>query len=232
MKERSHFHIPTRIQLPREILGIFDAAKLLFKLNKLRTIMPRGNGETVVVLPGYATDDLITTPLRSYISSLGYNSLGWGLGTNHGNVPYLLEKLTVMMRKIHSETGSKIKLIGWSLGGYLARETARDNQDIIEKVITIGAPLIGGPKYTSISNVFAQQFGIDINELEKEIDERYKVPLEIPVYSIYSKSDNIVGWNACIDNLSPNAINQEIRSTHIGLIANYESYKFIGQFLA
>lgn len=227
--DRKNFFIPSPYQIPLEVFGVVDAAKLAFQFSNL-TKQKKGNGERILVFPGFNTDDPYTYFLRSFLNQIGYNAQGWEIGKNHGNVPVLLETLNAKIRKEYNEHKEKIILIGWSLGGYLAREVARDNQELVSKVITLASPIVGGPKYTSIARVFPLN-GITIDELEKEIDERYKNPLKLPVLAIYSKKDNIVGWEACIDNLSPNTKHVEIDSTHIGFIVNVEAYKLISEFL-
>lgn len=233
MKEinRENFFIPSKWQMVQEVFGFVDAFSLLNNFQNLDKFK-KGKKEKIIICPGYATDDTITIPLRKFLENLNYNPIGWGLGRNHGNVPILLEELN---KKIHSEfekENEKIILIGWSLGGYIARESARDNQDKISKIITLGSPVIGGPKYTSLAEIYRLQQKVNIDELEKEIDERFKNPIHLSMISIYSKKDNLVGYEACIDHYSPNVKNIEIDSTHIGLIANYQSYKLIAEFLA
>ncbi|MCZ8156768.1 MAG: hypothetical protein O9264_11645 [Leptospira sp.] len=230
-KERDSFFIPSKIQMAREVMGIVDAAKLVFHLPELLK-KPKGNGERIIVLPGFATDDIFMLPLRSYLQNLGYAPEGWGLGHNHGDVPVILDLFNEKIRKIYAETKESIILIGWSLGGYIARESARDNQNIVTKVITLGSPVIGGPKYTSIADIYSKKQKIDIDQLEKEIDERFENPINIPIYSIYSKEDNVVSWQACIDSYSPNVTNYEVDSTHIGLIVNSEVYGLIAKYLS
>jgi pimeloyl-ACP methyl ester carboxylesterase len=228
---RDNFSVPSKWQIVYESLGVVDVFSLLGNYNKFAGL-PKGNGQKIIVCPGFATDDIITIPLRKFLKSLNYNPIGWGLGRNHGNVPELLELLNKKVESEFAKDKQKIILLGWSLGGYIARESARDNQEKIEKVVTLGSPVVGGPKYTAIAEIYANQQKIDINDLEKEIDERYQIPIDLPMMSIYSKKDNIVGWEACIDYYSPKVINKEIISTHIGLIANWESYSLIAEFLA
>ena len=43
-----------------------------------------------------------------------------------------------------------VHLIGQSLGGVLARETARDHPGAVEQVITLGTPIVGGPAHTRL----------------------------------------------------------------------------------
>ncbi|NBU97674.1 MAG: hypothetical protein EBS19_05555 [Spirochaetia bacterium] len=228
---RKEYSIPEKVNIPRELFGIFDLAGLIAQIPQIKNLPKSGNGEIVLVIPGYGTNDSIMTPLRKFLNHLGYSARGWGLGENHGNVPQLLEQVKELIVNLHKESNQKIIIIGWSLGGYIGREAARDHQDLVEKVITLGSPIIGGPKYTSIGDIYSKRYNIDLETLEKEIDDRFEVPLEIPLYSIYSKYDNIVSWESCIDKYSPRITNQEVNSTHIGLIVNYDVYKLISEYL-
>ena len=228
---RKEYSIPKKVNIPRELFGIIDLAGLVAQIPQIKNLPKSGNGEIVLVLPGYGTNDSIMTPLRKFLNHLGYSARGWGLGENHGNVPQLLEQVKDLIVNLYKESNQKIIIIGWSLGGYIGREAARDHQDLVEKVITLGSPIIGGPKYTSIGDVYSKRYDIDLEALEKEIDNRFEIPLEIPLYSIYSKYDNIVSWESCIDKYSPRITNQEVNSTHIGLIVNYDVYILISEYL-
>jgi len=229
--DRSHYQIPTKNNIPKELFSILEFADLLRNSPKLLHLPKTGQCQTVMVLPGYGTNDIIMKPLRLYLKFLGYNAIGWDLGENDGNVPVLLEKVKNRIQQEYQKSNQKIYLVGWSLGGYIAREAARENQDKVFKVITLGSPVIGGPKYTAIGDLYSKKFAIRLDELEREIDERFQVPLEIPVVSIYSKKDNIVSWNSSQDIYSPNATNLEVNSTHLGLVGNYEVYLLLAKEL-
>ena len=45
--------------------------------------------------------------------------------------------------------GRKVSLIGWSLGGIYARETAKRVSDKVRSVITLGTPFAGHPRATN-----------------------------------------------------------------------------------
>lgn len=229
---RKEYTVPEKKNIPKELFGLLEFASLLTKIPELIKLPKSGNGEIVLVLPGYGADDTIMSPLRKFLNFLGYDSRGWGLGENRGDVPFLLEEVKKLILKHYSESNNKIIIIGWSLGGYIGREAARDYQNKVEKVITLGSPIIGGPKYTAIGDFYSKMHKVDMEVLEKEIDKRFENTLLLPLYSIYSKKDSIVSWQACIDKYSPNVTNQEVNSTHLGLIGNYEVYKLIAEYLA
>jgi pimeloyl-ACP methyl ester carboxylesterase len=121
-----------------------------------------------------------------------------------------------------------VRLIGWSLGGYLAREAARARPDLVHRVITLGTPVVGGPKYT----VVARWFRRDMAAIEAEIELRNQISLRTPVTAIYSRADAIVAWEACIDHNGSAVEHVEVRTTHVGLGFSPEVYKIIAQRLA
>ena len=94
----------------------------------------------------------------------------------------------------HSTTAS---LVGWSLGGTIAREVARDLPQYVDQVITLGAPVIGGPKYTSAAGLLSRR-GLNLDWIELEVERRNQKPIKPPVSAIISRTDGIVDWSASI----------------------------------
>jgi pimeloyl-ACP methyl ester carboxylesterase len=58
---------------------------------------------------------------------------------------------------------------GWSLGGVIAREAAREAPSLIRHVVTIGSPVFGGPKYTALARIYRAR-GVDLDAIEKAIN--------------------------------------------------------------
>jgi pimeloyl-ACP methyl ester carboxylesterase len=125
----------------------------------------------------------------------------------------------------------KVRIIGWSLGGYLAREAARERPDLVHQVITLGTPVIGGPKYTVVAHALRRR-GIDIDAIEAAIELRNRVALMTPITAIYSRVDAVVAWRACIDHHTSNVEHIEVRATHLGLGFSPDVYEIIAQRLA
>ena len=48
------------------------------------SLAPRGDGHSVLVLPGLVASDMSTRPLRSFLRSTGYDVSGWKQGRNFG----------------------------------------------------------------------------------------------------------------------------------------------------
>lgn len=218
---------PARTALINEALAPLQFSQLLLQAPAL-ALAPRGRGP-VLVWPGFGAGNSSTAALRAYLSYLGYRAEGWTEGNNDGDVLKLLDRLKTNLES--RRDSEPVTLVGWSLGGYLAREVARDCPERVNRVITLGSPVVGGPKYTAVAKAFARR-GVSMDEIERLVDERYGVPLDVPVTAIYSKLDGVVAWQACIDDRSPNVEHVEIASSHVGLGFSPHAYRIIAARLA
>ena len=219
---------PPRTALVNEALTPAFLAGGLLQLNPLKQ-PPRGRGETVLVWPGFGAGNGSTTILRQYLRLIGYHVEGWQQGRNSADVQATLDALKddVAARG----DGEPVTLVGWSLGGYLAREVARDCPELVRHVVTLGSPVVGGPKYTSVAGAFTGQ-SPSIDEIERIVDERYEVPLEVPVTALYSKFDGVVAWQACIDERSPNVEHVEVTTSHLGFGFDARVFQLIAERIA
>ena len=123
-------------------------------------------------------------------------------------------------------------MVGWSRGGVLSREIARDRPDLVDRVVTLASPVQGGSDATSIKALVESQTGLDAEALRELMRERNRVPIEVPITAIYSKSDGVVAWRACIDDMNPNVTHHEIRATHTGIGVNADAYRIVADVLA
>ncbi len=190
---------------------------------------PRGSGEPVRVLPGFGASDPSTFALRRFLISRGYAAQGWGLGRNAGDVRALGDQVVQQAERDVDQAGERLHLIGWSLGGVIAREIARERPDLIAQVITFGSPIIGGPRHTTL----ARLYGADrIQAIEAAIGTAERTPITVPVTAIYSRRDGIVNWRACVDTVTPGAVNVEVRSTHLGMGVDPDVWRTVIERLA
>jgi pimeloyl-ACP methyl ester carboxylesterase len=221
---------PSPTGLLGQAWGLLELPRLLVQFPKLAR-QPRGRGQRVLVLPGYGAGDASTALLRAYVCFLGYQPRGWGLGRNDGEVPDLLPRVVERLEAVAREEGRSVGIIGWSLGGYLAREAARERPQAARQVITLGSPVVGGPKYTAVAGAYRLR-GIDLDEIEAAVAERNRLPLATPVTAIYSRSDGVVAWQACIDRHAQNVEHVEVDTTHLGLGLSPEVFQIIAERLA
>ena len=222
---------PVSSRLIRETRGLIELPRLLLRLPVL-ALQPRGNGEPILLFPGHGMGDGSTVILKAYLRLIGYRARGLGLGRNMGAIADLLPRVLKRLASFSRRSNQKVTLIGWSFGGYVAREIARERPDLVRQVITLGTPVIGGPKYTVVAKTYRQR-GMDIEAIAAEVEQRnHAVLLKTPVVAIYSRGDSVVAWEACIDRLTPNVEHVEVRTTHLGLGFSADVYKIIARALA
>ena len=195
-----------------ELAAPLDGLRLLPRVPSL--IQRRsGPNREVLVLPGWMAGDGSTAVLRAALSRDGHRVRGWGLGRNTGDAPSRMRDVTDLVQQRAQATGSQLDLVGWSLGGVIAREVARRAPEAVRRVITLGTPL-HGPHFTS----FAALFVDDLDEAARErIARRRAAPPSVPVTVIWSRRDGIVQWRAQQDRDNPWAEHVEVGSTHIGM---------------
>ncbi|RIL04550.1 MAG: hypothetical protein DCC71_13730 [Proteobacteria bacterium] len=222
--------IPSGWGLLREARIALDlAAGLRHAPNLVRA--PRGDRSPVLLLPGYAAGDTSMFLLRCFLRGLGWDARGWGLGINRGDAPALLPRVVHVLETMAARSRRAVALVGWSMGGFLAREAARDRPELVSQVITLGTPVIGGPKYTAVAETFRRR-GYDLDAIEAECEARACRPIAAPVTAIYSRRDGVVAWQACIDRTSRAARHVEVHSTHAGLGFDPRVWRIVAERLA
>ena len=204
---------PSGRSVAMEALVLREVPRLLLSGHRLAAA-PKGRRQPVMALPGHSSSDAATAPLRTYLSWLGYDARGWGLGTNHGDVQALLPHVEAAVARHMSSSGSPVHLIGWSLGGVLAREVARDRPDLVAQVITYGTPVVGGPAFTLAASSYGPA---RVQVIADQAAERTRVPISVPVTAFFSRRDQVVAWRACIDRDNDHVEHVEVGSTHLGL---------------
>jgi len=89
--------------------------------------------------------------------------------------------------------GRPILLVGWSLGGVFARELAREVQQMVRAVVTLGSPFSGDPHMNNVWRFYEWVAGhpVDNPPVAHGPD---KPP--VPTLAIWSKKDGIVARRA------------------------------------
>jgi pimeloyl-ACP methyl ester carboxylesterase len=192
--------------------------------------VPRGDGHTVLIFPGFMTGDWATKGLINWLRDAGYDARGWGRGLNWGPTPVALTRCAALVDEAHQRTGRKVSLIGRSLGGLFARELAKDSPAKIVRVITLGTPVLF-PVKTPLSP-FAEAFsvGFDPSFTTRTADLHRNPP--VPVTAFYTRSDGIVPWRSCLIEETPASENIEIDSPHTIMGSNPVAMRIIAERLA
>lgn len=182
----------------------------------LLSLAPKGDGHPVVVFPGLIASDASTELLRRYLAGRNYKAHRWEQGRNLGPRPGVLEGCARKVESLYREHGQKVSLIGWSLGGIYARETAKQMPDCVRSVITLGTPFSGHPRATNAWRVYEMASGERVDDTPREWPHLRNAP-PVPTTSIYSRTDGVVAWQCSVQEPGPLAENIEVEASHIGL---------------
>jgi len=194
----------------------------------------RGDRHPVLVIPGFTASDISTVPLRATLRSQGYWVHGWGLGRNLGPTQAIVDGLGERLLSLHERHGVKVSLVGWSLGGIYARELARRHPHAVRQVITLGSPFRMRDGDRSSASVLADRVSDNWATLNDDMTlaEDDRLPFEMPVTNIFTRTDGVVRWHLCIDGDGPRRENIEVRGSHVGLGVNPAALLAISDRLA
>ncbi len=225
MKERNEAQASPRLRAPglglllAEVRGIFEFNASLL-LSPLLMRATRGDGHPVLTLPGFLASDLSMAPLRRYLAELGYDAHAWRMGRNIGGVAKMRTALRDRLAQIHADTGRKVSIVGWSLGGVYARDLALQAPEMVRNVVTLGSPFANDIRATNATRLYEALSGETVGG-NPELELAIAGDLPVPATSIYSKSDGIVNWRTCL--LRPSATSENIEvyfASHVGIGVN------------
>ena len=216
-----------------ELARPFWEAGSLLPLGPLLARLPRGDGHSVMTLPGFLGADGVMGPLRRFLSQLDYRPLPWGLGRNltvrslHSmqQVLDLRERMeaavaTVLAAEVE-RSGARVSLVGWSLGGLYAAGLAHRHPELLRQVITLGTPY-GDPRGSSIYPLIRRIYPAQTSEadLREWTARTFAGELQVPVTALFSRSDGVVGSG--IARLPEHELteNIEVMASHVGFPFN------------
>jgi pimeloyl-ACP methyl ester carboxylesterase len=220
---------PNAFLMAMEARAPWEYGASLFSMPWLRKAPP-GDGHAVVVFPGLAATDSSTAPLRGFIKERGYLTRGWELNRNLGPRRGVLEESAARVHKLHLETGRKVSLVGWSLGGVYAREIAKLHPKDVRCVITLGTPFTGHPRATNAWRVYELASGekLDNHVLLAQVRE----PPPVPTTSIFSRTDGVVAWQCSLQPPGKTAESIEVVASHVGMGFNPATWYAVADRLA
>lgn len=208
-----------------------------------------GVGQPVVVVPGFLASDLSMIELHAWLGRIGYRPYFSNIGRNADCPDALSEMLADTVSQAFEETGERVRLIGHSLGGMLARSVALDHRGMVESVISMGSPLGGrstahpsvAAATESLRSSMSGGFGNHITAscfqescscaFSQNMREGGGDPYgAVRHYSIYSKLDGVVDWASCLE--PDESLNTEVGCTHIGMAFHPGVYRVLAARLA
>lgn len=166
----------------------------------------------------------ITQPLRGLLRDLGYDAHGWDSGRNIRVNEQLIDKLELQIDKLFASSGRKISMVGWSLGGVLARELAKLRPDKVRQVISLGSPISDDRSHTNTARLFKFFNDDEPESLRNGQFTGLDIAPPVPTTSILTKTDGIVHWRGSVKHADKTngfpSENIVVYASHCGLGVN------------
>ncbi|MBW2389865.1 MAG: alpha/beta hydrolase [Deltaproteobacteria bacterium] len=199
--------------------ALFEAMTLPGAAPLLRRA-PRGDGHPVLVLPGFTAGDGSTRVLRRYLKNQGYASHPWLLGQNLGPSGDLRNRLRARVDELSRRYQQPISIVGWSLGGIYARQLAKAAPEFVRQVVTLGSPFADTQRPSNASRLFRSVSGNREPERSDKFARSLRTPPSVPSTAIFSRTDGVVHWSACLEPKTDHTENIEVPGSHCGLGLN------------
>lgn len=189
------------------LLAPFEPGRAAVELGALMAATPllvsrhTADGHPVLVIPGLSGGNGWSAVLRNYLRAIGHSVHGPRIATTKAPADKVVERLVDRVEELARSHRATVSVVGWSVGGALARRVAAARPDHVRQVVTLGTPLDGSSWHTPAA-------------------EPRDEPLRVPVTAIISRSDGIFDWRRCVQEAGPLAETVEIPSSHLGMASN------------
>jgi triacylglycerol lipase len=205
-----------------------------------------GEGRPVLLVPGFMAGDGTLATMAKWLRSNGYWTRRAGIGTNIGCSQEACERLEERLEALAARTGSRVAIVGQSRGGVLARVVATRRPDLVSGIVTLGAPTVG---MLRVHPLVLLQVGLvgalgtgrvpglfSMSCLRGACCEPFRTdllqpfPPDVRYVAVYSRTDGIVDWRACLDGAADELV--EIHASHCGMAVSPGAYEQVARALA
>lgn len=184
-----------------------------------------GDGRPVMVLPGFMASDQTTSRLRRSLQAAGFDAHGWGLGRNKGIKADIFDRLDERLDA--AQIDRPITLVGWSLGGIIAREYAKVAHHRVAKVVTLGSPFSGDPRANNAWRLYEFVAGYKVDAPPIEVTLSEKPP--VPTCALWSHNDGIVAPRSAKGQKHESDRRIELDCTHMAFVARPDAIQAVAR---
>jgi hypothetical protein len=209
-------HIPPPLSLLLREMGSFAwmRARATFAPSVVTGMC--GDGHKVIVIPGFMASDRTTGRLRRTLDRAGFASSGWGLGRNRGIRADVLQRLDARIATVAGE--DSVTIIGWSLGGLIAREYAKYAPERVTRVITLGTPFSVDLRANNAWRAYELIAGHKVDKPPIDAIPHEKPP--VPTTAFWSRQDGVVAPASARGAEGEADERIELRCTHMAFVAD------------
>lgn len=190
----------------------------------------RLRGDPVVLVPGFLAGDAALSLMARSLRLRGHRTYRSQIHANIGCTRTAASQLEARLEAIVRRRGTRVQVVGHSLGGMLARGLAVRRPDLVSGIVTLGSPMLAPAAHhvtltcsvdvlvrlsrAGVRGLMAEDCVAGECARERFEESRLPVPDGVAFTAIYSRRDGIVDWRACVD---PVAHPVEVRASHLGM---------------
>jgi triacylglycerol lipase len=225
-------------------LGLEAAALMRSRVFKGEGVEDAG-GQPVLLIPGFLAGDDSLGVMTQWLRRTGHRTKSAGIRANVDCSSASAERLAERLECLVEATGQKVAIVGQSRGGNLAKVLAVRHPELVSGIVTLGSPQLDPFDIHPLVRVQVYTVGtlgtLGMRGLFKHSckaggccksfweDLAGPMPSGVGYLSVYSKSDGVVRWRACLD---PDAEHVEISASHIGMAVHPRAYRAVANALA
>ncbi|HRD62852.1 MAG TPA: alpha/beta fold hydrolase [Nocardioides sp.] len=186
--------------------------------------------DPVILVPGFMAGDVSLHAMSRTLRRRGFRTYRSQIHVNVGCTVDAAAELESRIESIAIKREQRVRIVGHSLGGLLARGLAVRRPDLISGIVTMGSPMLAPAAHhlalTASIEVLVRLSRAGVPGLMSEDcvaghcaresfeESREPMPAGVSFTAIHSRRDGIVDWRACID---PEAYAVEVTSSHLGM---------------
>jgi pimeloyl-ACP methyl ester carboxylesterase len=186
--------------------------------------------DPVILVPGFMAGDLSLAFMARALRQRGFRTYRSHIHANVGCTLSAAGQLESRLESLAIRRGTRVQIVGHSLGGMLARGIAVRRPDLVSGIVTLGSPVLApGAHHGLLSHsvdllVRLSRAGVPGlmsddcvgGDCARQSFDETQLPMPdgVGFTAIYSRRDGIVDWRACVD---PMAEAVEVTASHIGM---------------
>jgi len=198
-----------------------------------------GHDRPVLLVPGFLAGDGSLGTMTAWLRRAGYRTSRAGIRANVGCSEETCARLEARLEQMAERYEQPVAIVGQSRGGLFAKALASRRPELVSGIVTLGSPL---KNMLAVHPVVLAHIGIvgllgtlsvpgmlTARCLRGACCDPFRKTLEAPFpdgigyLSIYSRSDGIVNWRACLDPAADEHV--EVIASHCGMSVNAAAYR-------
>ena len=225
-------------------IGLEAAALLRHPIHRGEGVA-HADGQPVMLIQGFLAGDDSLGIMTRWLRRTGHHTRKAGMRSNVDCSAAAFARLEERLEVMAESRGEKVAIVGQSRGGNFAKVLAVRRPDLVSGIVTLGSPqvnplavhpLVHAQVYLvgALGTLGARAFfkhaclsGKCCGEFWGDLEE--PLPDGVGYTSVYSRSDGIVDWRACLDPAADEHV--EVRSSHCGMAVHVDTYRVVASTL-